>query len=71
MPKKATKPNQPAVLLRGFREWTIHVIAECQECDWSTQDFQTGKAEAARHHRRTGHEVHGEVGKAFRYGERA
>jgi hypothetical protein len=50
-----------------FRKWVMHVMANCRNCDWSSHDYQKGQAEAARHARKTGHEIEGELGYAFRY----
>jgi hypothetical protein len=51
------------------RRWLIHYLAECQDCDWSTDDYIDGPRKASDHARKTGHEVHAEAGYAIRYGE--
>lgn len=53
-----------------YRSWTIHAIIECAECKWSSQDFMTAQKEAAKHARKTGHFVSGEIGKCVEYGEK-
>jgi len=40
----------------------VHVIAECQDCDWSTQDYIRGRAMASQHAKRHKHKVRVEVG---------
>lgn len=44
----------------------IHAEAECIECGWKTYSFNA-MGSAARHHYKTGHEVHVEVGYAQIY----
>ncbi len=52
---------------RRYRSWTVHFLAECEHCQWTTQDHLTGPAAASRHARTTGHKVTGERGSAIRY----
>lgn len=35
----------------------VSVFAECQDCDWRTENHKNGQANAARHARKTGHTV--------------
>lgn len=49
------------------RQWQIHLVAECQDCDWETGDYLNGRAAAASHSRKTGHKVTGEAGYSFVY----
>lgn len=46
--------------------WRVHAIFDCCDCDWSSQS-QSGQDAAARHHRKTGHRVNGEVGYAVHF----
>jgi len=50
------------------REWTVHCLAECQECEWGCTDYTKARDAARAHYKKTGHLVHGERGTAFRYG---
>ena len=49
------------------RQWKVHLIADCQDCNWSNTDFIDGRSKAAEHAKRTGHRVTGEEGFAFVY----
>ena len=46
--------------------WLVHAQAECQHCG---QQFDARNAQglAAQHHKRTGHQVVGELGYAFAF----
>jgi len=35
-----------------------HKIAQCQECDWTDEDYNKAYQKAVYHSRKTGHEVH-------------
>jgi hypothetical protein len=47
--------------------WKVHIIAECQDCDWLTSNYKNGQAIAAIHAKSKHHRVTGEVGLAFEY----
>lgn len=51
-----------------MRQWIVHGIAHCTECEWSEDDYLTVRRRAASHARRTGHRVSAEVGYAVEYG---
>jgi len=40
----------------------VHAIAECRDCEWSTQSYRSARRMAAQHARRNGHLVAVEVG---------
>ena len=40
----------------------VHAIAECEDCEWSSQMYKNAQANAARHAKAKGHRVHVEVG---------
>lgn len=46
---------------------TIHVILECTDCGWRTQDYIRGEEAAAEHALKNGHMVKGELGVAVTY----
>lgn len=48
------------------REWDVHQIANCTECDWQSE-ARDAKRRARIHHEKTGHRVTGERGLAFSY----
>lgn len=52
----------------AFQKHCMHVLVECQNCDWDSGDYATGQAAARAHVRATGHTVRGEVGYAVTYG---
>lgn len=49
------------------RTWKVHAIAECSECGMTFQDYHNAQALAAKHAKKYGHVVTGEVGLAFEY----
>ena len=51
-----TKEN----MKRNFRK--THTIADCEDCDWGTQNYKNGQAIAAIHAKSKKHKVHVEVG---------
>jgi hypothetical protein len=55
--------------MRRHRKWLVHFIAECEECDWHTEGYESGQRQAAEHARKTGHRISGEEGYAIRYNE--
>lgn len=54
-----------------IRKWKMHALFSCQQCDKEWGWYKTAQQNAAAHAKRTGHEVHGEIGYAARYNERA
>ena len=48
----------------------VHGIAECRDCEWSTQAYKNAQANASRHAVAKGHRVEGEVGCAYVYDAR-
>lgn len=46
----------------AFRRFVIHYIAECEDCDWGTEDYLYGQKKASEHARKHGHKVRSEVG---------
>lgn len=53
-----------------LRMGTVHYIAECLECDFSTQDYIDGQQKTGYHARKTGHKIHVERGSAGFYNEK-
>ena len=51
--------------------WTIHVWAECSDCDKIFDDRKKGRRQAYDHARRTGHEVKCDVDRVTVYNRRA
>ena len=45
----------------------IHVVAECEDCDWRTEEYKNGQAIAAKHAKSKNHKVRVEVGLVFEY----
>lgn len=45
----------------------VHGIAECQTCGWKTQSYKNAQALAAKHAKKYGHRVEGEVACAYTY----
>jgi hypothetical protein len=45
----------------------VHGLAECCDCEWTTQSYKNAQALAAKHARKYGHRVNGELGIAFSY----
>lgn len=45
----------------------VHGIACCDDCDWSTDSYKNAQAIAAKHAKKYGHKVRGELGIAFSY----
>jgi hypothetical protein len=51
---------------------TTHVLADCRNCDWSNDNYQTAEQAARRHAASTGHTVAVERAQSWVYqGERA
>jgi len=51
----------------SYSRWIVHAIACCQECDWEDSQYETALKTARKHHIKTGHEVHTEIGYAGEY----
>jgi hypothetical protein len=49
---------------------TVHVIANCETCNWGNQDYQNGRVLAARHAKTHKHLVRVEVGRLYTYDNR-
>ena len=49
------------------KKWLIHFIAQCQGCDWSSEDFLHGQEAATQHAERSGHLVKADAGYAIEY----
>ena len=45
----------------------VHIVAECEDCDWNTQNYKNGQAIAAIHAKSHKHKVHVEVGLSVCY----
>lgn len=45
----------------------VHVVAECQDCDWTATAYKNAQALAAIHAKKYKHIVSGEVGLMFVY----
>lgn len=52
-------------MTRRFRKALVHFIADCEECNFSTDDYKSGPRAAARHAAKTGHRIQGDMGYAF------
>ena len=50
---------------------TIHVIANCRDCDWNCEDIATARDKARKHAKQHGHYVSVEIGYAVAYDCRA
>jgi hypothetical protein len=44
---------------------TTHLIGQCQNCAWRTEDYRDGDAKARRHAKEWGHEVTIERGQVY------
>jgi hypothetical protein len=47
--------------------WKVHTLAICKDCGAKFDGYINGQALAAKHAKKYGHLVTGEVGLAFRY----
>ena len=45
----------------------VHGVAHCLDCGWSTESYKNAQAISAKHARKYGHRVEGELGIAFSY----
>ena len=45
----------------------VHVIAECKDCNWQTENYKNGQAIAAKHARKYEHVVIVDVGLIVEY----
>ena len=43
-------------------KYLIHAIAQCQDCDWSEEDYKVAQKRAREHAKKTGHTVDLETG---------
>lgn len=49
------------------RQWLVHSIADCQDCDWEETDYRTAIQKGRYHAKKTGHTVSIETGYAQIY----
>jgi len=49
----------------------VHGVAWCKDCDWHTESYKNAQAIAAKHAKKHGHRVEGELGIAFEYDYRS
>ncbi len=49
------------------RVYTVHVLADCMECDFVDEDYQSAVRRAREHAEKTGHEVAVERMQSWRY----
>jgi hypothetical protein len=49
---------------------TTHVFAECRNCPWSDDNYNTAEASSRRHAVETGHTVSVEVARSWTYNQR-
>lgn len=45
----------------------VHAIVQCDDCDWNTCSYKNAQALAAKHAKKHGHNVSGELGIDFHY----
>ena len=45
----------------------VHGIAACEDCGWRTESYKNAQAIAAKHAKKYGHKVNGELGISFNY----
>jgi hypothetical protein len=45
----------------------VHGMAECEDCEWRTDSYKNAQAIAAKHAKKYGHRVRGELGIDFSY----
>ncbi len=45
----------------------VHGLAECLDCDWTTESYKNAQAISKIHAKSKGHRVRGELGIAFSY----
>jgi len=48
----------------------VHGVAHCMDCDWFTESYKNAQAIAAKHAKKYGHRVKGELGISFAYDAR-
>lgn len=48
----------------------IHAIVNCLDCGWKTESYKNAQAIAAKHARKKGHRVVGEIGISIGYDAR-
>lgn len=44
------------------RQWLVHAIADCLDCDWEETDYRIAVQKGRQHAKKTGHEVNIETG---------
>lgn len=45
----------------------VHAIIECEDCEWGTNSYKNAQAIAAKHAKKYGHNVKGEIGITIAY----
>ena len=45
----------------------VHAFLKCEDCEWETYSYKNAQALAAKHAKKYGHKVTGELGIAFGY----
>uniref|UniRef100_A0A6M3MAN1 Uncharacterized protein n=1 Tax=viral metagenome TaxID=1070528 RepID=A0A6M3MAN1_9ZZZZ len=45
----------------------VHGVARCLDCDWETESYKNAQAISAKHAKKYGHRVEGELGIYFVY----
>jgi hypothetical protein len=60
--KRPLTPGRNMVTITPYG--THHVVAECRDCSWRSEDYKAGEAKARRHATETGHTVVVERGQA-------
>lgn len=45
----------------------VHAIVKCEDCDWGTESYKNAQALAAKHAKKYGHKVSGELGISIGY----
>lgn len=49
---------------------TTHVIAQCRDCAWRSEDYRSAEGKARRHAEQLNHTVHVERGQAWLFNPR-
>jgi len=49
----------------------VHAIVKCEDCDWGSESYKNAQALAAKHAKKYGHKVRGELGISFSYNYRS
>jgi len=45
----------------------VHAVVQCEDCEWHTESYKNAQAIAAKHAKRYGHKVSGELEISFAY----